>query len=189
MQSRLTCIVALLSLTACHSSSAPQGTNQVLEANIAKRYIAAWAREVRADANKVEESGGDFFGRVGSLGFEYLAGRKVLVVRGYVFPYSASFNAKPDLLPWLNQIAKDEPEPVRGGSFESLTPRWEPGKEPSLLLRIEVKDPALTDKQFVSQMLAFRDTALMWDRTKLTKALDGLVRHRRQLKQQNPNQP
>ena len=155
----------------------------MLDGTTARKYAAAWARKVGANTSDLKEAGSDFFGLLGSLGFEYVAKEQTLIVRGYVFAYSASFNAKPDLLPWLNRIAAEEPASVSNGVFESRTPRWEPEKEPSLFLRIDIKDGSQPESAVVSRLLKFRDDAMLWDRTKLTEALDGLVRHRRQQRQ------
>ena len=153
----------------------------MLDASTAKRYAGAWASKVGADTRDLREAGGDFFGMLGSLGFEYVAAERTLIVRGYVFARSASFNSKPDLLPWLNRIAAEHPASVSNGVFEARAPRWEADKEPSLFLRIENKDGSLSDKAVVSRLERLRDDALVWDRTKLTEALDGLVRQRRNL--------
>jgi hypothetical protein len=154
----------------------------MLDRATAQKYATAWAKKVGANTGDLKEAGGDFFGLLGSLGFEYLAKEQRLAVRGYVFAYSTAFNSKADLLPWLNQIAAEQPASVSNGLFESLTPRWEPEKEPSLFLRIDFKDGSMSDSAAVSRLLKFRDDVVLWDRSKLTEALDGLVKHRRQLK-------
>jgi hypothetical protein len=65
-----------------------------------------------------------------------------------------------------------------------LTPRWEPDKQPSLFLRIDLKDGSKSESEVVSQLLKFRENSVVWSNNKLTEALNGLVRKRRQEKQQ-----
>lgn len=155
----------------------------MLDETTARKYAAAWARKTGATLQDLKpDDNGGFFGQLGSLGFDYSAGEHLLRVRGYVFPYSASFISKPDLLPWLNRIAAEKPDTVSGGVFEACTPRWEPGKEPSLFLRIDIRDGSQPEAALLARLLKFREDTMVWSRTRLTEALDGLVKQRRQKK-------
>jgi hypothetical protein len=146
----------------------------------ARRNAAAWAKEVGANLQNLKQGeDGDFFGQLGSLGFDYFAKEGSLVVRAYLFPYSASFTSKEDLLPWLNRIAADEPNSVAYGTFETCKPRWEPDQEPSLFLRIDMQDGSQPESEVIRRLLKFRESSMIWSNTKLTQALDGLVRKRR----------
>jgi hypothetical protein len=152
----------------------------MLDEVTARKYTEIWARKVRADLRDLKQSeNGDFFGQLGSLCFEYLATEGVLVVRAYIFPYSASFTAKEDLLPWLNRIAAEDPGSVSHGVFETYKARWEPEKEPSLFLRIELHDKQ-PESEVIARFVKLREDSMVWRRAKLTEALDGLVRKRRQ---------
>lgn len=153
----------------------------MLDREVAWSYAAAWAKEVRADLKNLKlGKGRDFFGQLGSLGFDYLADEGMLVVRAYLFPYSASFTSKEDLLPWLNQIAAEDPDSVSHGTFETCTPRWEPDKEPSLFLRMEIREGSRPTPELISRLIQFRADSVVWSNYRLTKALDGLVRKRRE---------
>ena len=156
----------------------------MLNEAIAHKYANAWATKVHANLQDLKPGpDGDFYGQLGSLGFDYRDRENTLVVRAYIFPYSASFTAKPDLLPWLNRIATEDPDSVSHGVFEVCTPRWEPERQPSLFLRIDLKDGSQPDSAVVSRLEKFRENSVVWSNTKLTEALDGLVRKRRQEKQ------
>jgi hypothetical protein len=150
----------------------------------ARKYASAWANKVHADLKGLTDGqDGDFYGQLGSLGFDYQAKEAALAVRAYIFPYSTSFTSKPDLLPWLNGIAAQDPASVSHGIFEVCTPRWELQKQPSLFLRIDIRDGSQSEGDVVSRLLKFREDSVVWSNTKLTQALDGLVRKRRQEKQ------
>jgi hypothetical protein len=43
-------------------------------------------------------------------------------------------------LPWLDRIAAEDPHSVSGGVFAITTARREPDEEPTLFLRIKIKD-------------------------------------------------
>lgn len=155
----------------------------MLDTITAHKYAAAWAKKVRAETdfqNLRQAPEGDFFGKLGSLGFDYSAKDHMLAVRSYLFAYSASFNANPDLVAWLNRSAVEEPSSVSGAIFESCVPRWEPDKQPSLFLRINITDGNLSDSAVVAKLILFRDNGVLWSRSKLTKAIDSLVRNQRE---------
>ncbi|HXM45784.1 MAG TPA: hypothetical protein VN924_31400 [Bryobacteraceae bacterium] len=157
----------------------------MLDNATARKYTAAWARKVGANPRDLQEAPpADFFGRLGSLGFDYSAAQKRLAVRAYLFPYSASFTSGHDLLPWLNGIGSQHPDWVSSGVFETCTPRWEPDKEPSLFLRVDLHDGSQGDSAVIARLLKLREDAMLWRRVKLTEALDSLVRHERQEKGQ-----
>jgi hypothetical protein len=156
-------------------------SKQMLNEATARTYTAAWAKKVHADVKDLKDGeGGDFFGQLGSLGFDYSSKEHTLTARAYIFPYSASFTSKQDLLPWLNQIATEDPASVSHGVFEVCVPRWELGKEPSLMLRIDFADGSEDGSNVVSRLMELRNDSVAWRMTRLTKALDGLVRKRRQ---------
>lgn len=151
--------------------------------NTAREYVTAWAKKVSAEDDFAElrsEGSGDFFGQVGSLGFEYLKEKNALIVRAYVYPNDKEFTtSRDDLLPFLNQIAAKEPERVSQGVFEVTQARWEPDKEPSLFLRIEIRNANVSDVQLISRFTKLREDAFIWSRVHLTEALDQLVKERR----------
>lgn len=179
-------VVASAVLCACNSTTTEsQEKHRMLDNARALKYTTAWARKVGANSRDLQEAPpADFFGQLGSLGFDYSATQKTLVVRAYLFPYSTSFTSKPDLLPWLNRIASQHPDWVSKGVFETCTPRWEPDKDPSLFLRIDLSDGSQAESAVIAGLLKLREDAVLWQRVKLTEALDGLVRHRRQQKGQ-----
>lgn len=160
-------------------------SSRALDEVVARQYVKAWAKKVSAqndEKNLMADGKGGFYGKVGSLGFEYNSKSKMLIVRFYVFPYSDSFNTKSDLLPWLNDIAIKEPESVSGGYFESTKPAWELDQEASLFLRMDIKDGSAQDSTFVSRIEKLRTAGMVWSRSKLTDALDSLVKKRRGIK-------
>lgn len=175
----------LVFLCACTTVTSPQEKTRMLNEATARKYVAAWATKVHADLKDLKNGqGGDFYGRLGSLGFDYLAKDNMLVVRAYIFPYSASFTAKQDLLPWLNDLARADSDSVSHGMFETCIPRWEPDREPSLFLRIDLTDGMQSESGVIARLVKFREDSMVWSNTKLGEALDGLVRKRRQEKQQ-----
>ena len=134
----------------------------MLDETTARRYATAWAKKVSADMQDLQQGpGGDFFGELGSLGFDYSAKERVLAVRAYIFAYSAEFAAQPDIVPWLNKIAAEKPDTVSYGVFESCVPRWEPDKEPSLFLRIDLKDGSERDSAVLARLIGFRENAMV----------------------------
>ena len=150
----------------------------------ARKYAAAWANKVHANLQDLKlGEGGDFFGELGSLGFEYVARESTLVVRAYIFPNAASLTANTDMLPWLNRIAAENPDSVSHGVFEICRAPWEPDKEPSLFLRIDLKEGNLSDSDVISRLEKLREDAMIWRRNKLTKALGDMVRKQREGKQ------
>ena len=181
-------VLSLLAITLlCAWTAAPkaQEKSQMLNRATAWKYVSAWAKKVGANVQDLKQGeGGDFFGQLGSLGFDYLAKENMLVVRAYMFAYSASFTSKEDLLPWMNRIATEDPNSVSHGTFETCKPRWELDKEPSLFLRIDMQDGSQSESDVISRLVNFRENSLLWRRNKLTVALDGLVRKRRQERQQ-----
>ena len=158
----------------------------MVDEKTARRFAEVWANKVRANVKDIKEgSGGDFFGQLGSLGFDYYAKTGVLTVRAYVFPYSTTLNSRPDLLPWLNRIIEKEKAPAFDGVFEICIPRWELDKDPSLFLRIDIKDGSEKESAVVSRLIKLRENSVLWRRAKLTEALDSLVKKNRQDKQLN----
>jgi len=152
-----------------------------LTENIARNYAAAWARKVHADIGDLKSMPDDgFAGMLGSLGFKYLPQAQILAVRAYIFPYSAKMTSKPDLLPWLNDIAARDPDGVSHGVFETIVGPWEPDKEPSLFLRIDLSDGSQSTSAVLARLVKLREDSVVWSHAKLTDALDGLVRKRRQ---------
>jgi hypothetical protein len=173
--------LVLATLFACTSPTATQEKNHMLNEATARKYAAAWANKVHANLQDLKPgSGGDFFGQLGSLGFDYLARESTLAVRAYIFAYDAEVTSQPDLLPWLNRVAAQDPESVSHGVFETGTPRWEPDKPPSLFLRIDLRDGSQSESDVLSRLMKLREDALIWRRNKLTKVMGDLVRQQRQ---------
>jgi hypothetical protein len=172
-------ILALVVLCAWTAPMTIKEKNRMLDEVAARRYAVAWANKVHANIQDIKgnENGG-FFGLLGSLGFEYLPKESVLAVRAYIFPRDAELTGKPDLLPFLNQIAVEEPESVSYGRFETCKAPWEPDKQPSLFLRIDIKEEGQTEAVVLSRLDKLRDDAMVWRRNKFTKALDTLRKKR-----------
>lgn len=153
----------------------------MVDEKTARRFAEVWSNKVRANVKDIKVgSGGDFFGQLGSLGFDYYAKAGVLTVRAYVFPYSTTLNSKPDLLPWLNRIIEEEKTPPFDGVFEVCVPRWELDKDPSLFLRIDIKDGSEKESVVISRLLKLRENSVLWQRAKFTEALAGLVKKHKQ---------
>jgi hypothetical protein len=107
----------------------------MLDEATARKHAVAWADKVHANLQDLKQSEGNaFFGLLGSLGFEYLPKEGTLAVRAYIFPRDAKLTGKPDLLPFLNKLAAEDPESVSHGTFETCKAPWEPDKQPSLFL-------------------------------------------------------
>lgn len=155
--------------------------NRMLDGETARKYAAAWAKKVHADLQDLKRGpGADFFGQLGSLGFDYSAEQRTLAVRAYIFPYDAEVASQPDLLPWLNRYAASDPDSVARGVFETGTPRWEPDKPPSLFLRIELRDGTQSESAVLSQLVKLREDAMIWSHSKLTEVMGELVKQQRQ---------
>ena len=181
MPEKLLVLSLTLILFCCGFRFSKVKENKPLDESNARRYAESWARKVGATINKLKQGQeGDFFGQLGSLGFDYDAKKSVLTVRAYIFPYSTTLNSRPDLLPWLNGIIEQEKAPAFDGVFEVCVPRWEPDKDPSLFLRIDLKDGNEKKSAVMSRLIKLRENSVLWRRAKFTDALDGLVKKHRQ---------
>jgi hypothetical protein len=177
--------LALAALSASCGGGEAKETNKMLDEARARQYAETWAKKAGDRMEQVKKGeGGDFFGPIGSLAFDYSAKDQALVVRAYLQPYSKAFCANPDVLPWLNRIAAEKPESVSRGVFETLTPRWEPEKQPSLFLRIDITDGSAKESAVLARLLKMRDDAMVWKGSKLTDALDAMVKAKRAAKGQ-----
>lgn len=174
-------------LLSCAADSR-QEKKSMLDEQIARRYTAAWADRVGASLKDLHQGeNGSFFGQLGSLGFEYLPKQEILAVRAYILPRSRTLTSRADLLPWLNSIAATDPESVSHGIFEVCPAPWEPDKEPSLFLRIDIRDGREPESAVMSRFSKLREDGLIWRRTKLVQALDALEKTRR--REQHPQKP
>lgn len=172
--------MGLMVLCACATAPTKE-RNQVLNEVTARKYASAWAKKVGANIDDLaRRDEGDFFGQLGSLGFEYLARENTLVVRAYIFPRSTSFTSQPKLLPLLNRIAAEDPDSVSNGKFEVCKAPWEPDKQPSLFLRIDLKDGSQSESSVISRLVKLREDAMLWHRAKLTEVLDDLAKKEQQ---------
>src|SRR5262249_33611989 len=146
----------------------------------ARNYAAAWARKAHGDIGDLKSMpDGGFAGMLGSLGFQYFPQAQILVVRAYIFPRDAEVTSQPDLLPWLNDIAARDPDAVSHGVFETIVGPWEPDKEPSLLLRIDLSDGSQSTSAVVARLVKLREDSVVWRRAKLTEVMGELVKKER----------
>ena len=171
----------LISLLCGFVGSAGGGEKSTaLTENIARNYAAAWARKVHADIGDLKSMpDGGFAGMLGSLGFQYFPQAPILAVRAYIFPHDAEVTRAPDLLPWLNDIAAHDPDGVSHGVFETVVGLWEPDKEPSLFLRIDLSDGSQSTSAVLARLVKLREDSVVWRRTKLTEAMGELVKKER----------
>src|SRR5215831_2429991 len=172
----------LMSLLCGYAGSAGAGEKStVLTDIIARKYAAAWASKVHADIGDLKpEPDGGFAGMLGSLGFQYFPQAQILAVRAYIFPRDAEMMGKPDLLPWLNAIAARDPDAASHGVFETAVGPWEPDKEPSLFLRIDLSDGSQSTSAVLARLVKLREDSVVWSHAKLTDALDGLRKRRQE---------
>jgi hypothetical protein len=165
------------------TSVATEAAPHMLTETTARSYVDAWAQKVnRGRQDLTPRAGGGFFGMVGSLGFEFLPAENTLAVRAYIFPRDAEFTGHPELLPMLNKIAAEDPKGASYGTFETLKAPWEAEKEPSLFLRIDLKDGSQSKSAVLSRLTKLREDAMVWRNDKLTKALDAQGKEKRRLK-------
>src|SRR5882672_2557093 len=108
-----------------------------LDRTTAYRYALAWAEFEHDDPALLKTaSNGDFFGTLGSISFDYSAGRGVLTARATVQPNAIRLVKRPDVVEELHKVERENPKSVDDAEFELTTGRWEnDDSEPWLYLR------------------------------------------------------
>jgi len=144
--------------------------NQIISKEKAFEYARAWSVDINSDfSNFTKISENIFYGKLGSIIFEYNDLEKKLIVRSVVDQKGNKYIEREKYLTELVNIAKREPERAAGGFFELLLLHGQ--KEPSLNIRMDFTDQKLSNEEFLKIAHRLSNTAFSWKGDPLVKVI------------------
>lgn len=166
----------LLALGGCAVASQPKLEKRMLDESRAREYLLAWANKVGAvdDYRSLYPSGNSLYGKVGSLGFEYLPKDRALIVRYTVHARSTkmvnALNEKGGLAE-LQRAAQADFQTFGGATFETGNAPWDTTSQPSLFLRKTLTDGNCSVREMVKELVNFRDLGYVVNKVEMMKIL------------------
>jgi len=169
-------IFAYMNFLKQNNVSDVMGGSVVMDKEVALQYAKAWAESVHGDFNTLTLlDNGDFYGIMDtSIGFEYINTDNLLIIRAVIKPFGSSLLQRQDIMNELHRIEEKDPKSVANAKFELILGKWQTRQEPSLYLRLDIKNQAISINQFITNLKELGDVAFLWNSTYFSEVVDGL---------------